>query len=82
MGKNVTDTRRKGYKMHIIAQTSRNNQITPLRIYIMNKMNNAIIATIFVAMIMATGMTTAYVFAPSPAVLYEPVEGENPTQGL
>jgi hypothetical protein len=48
----------------------------------MNKTNNAIFATIFVAMIMATGMTTAYVFAPSPAVLYEPVQGENPTQGL
>jgi hypothetical protein len=48
----------------------------------MNKTNNAIFATIFVAMIMATGMSTAYVFAPSPAVLYEPVQGENPTQGL
>jgi hypothetical protein len=47
----------------------------------MNKTNNAIFATIFVAMILATGMTTAYVFAPSPAVLYEPVQGENPTQG-
>jgi hypothetical protein len=51
-------------------------------LYIMNNTNNAIFATIFVAMIMATGMTTAYVFAPSPAVLYEPVQGENPTQGL
>ena len=44
-------------------------------------MNNAIFATIFVAMIVATGLTAAYIFVPSPAVLYEPVEGENPTQG-
>ena len=43
-------------------------------------MNNAIFATIFVAMIMATGLTAAYVFVPSPAVLYEPVEGESLTQ--
>jgi hypothetical protein len=48
----------------------------------MNKTNNAIFATIFVAMIMATGMTTAYVFAPSPAILYEPTEGTNPTDGM
>ena len=48
----------------------------------MNKTNNAIFATIFVAMIMATGLTTAYVLTPSPAVLYEPVQGENPTQGI
>jgi hypothetical protein len=48
----------------------------------MNKTNNAIFATIFVAMIMATGMTTAYVFVPSPAVLYEPTEGTNPTDGM
>ena len=47
----------------------------------MNKTNNAIFATIFVAMVMTTGLTTTYVFPPSPAVLYEPVEGENPTQG-
>jgi hypothetical protein len=44
-------------------------------------MNNAIFATIFVAMILATGLTAAYVFVPSPAVLYEPVEGESLTQG-
>jgi hypothetical protein len=43
-------------------------------------MNNAIFATIFVAMIMATGVTAAYVFVPSPAVLYEPVEGEGLTE--
>lgn len=47
----------------------------------MNKTNNAIFATIFVAMVLATGLTTTYVFPPSPAVLYEPVEGEDPTQG-
>ena len=40
-------------------------------------MNNAIFATIFVAMIVATGMTTAYVLTPSPAILYETVEGES-----
>lgn len=44
-------------------------------------MNNAIFATIFVAMIVATGLTAAYVFVPSPAVLYEPVEGEGLNQG-
>ena len=47
----------------------------------MNKTSNAIFATIFVAMVLTTGITTTYVFPPSPAVLYEPVEGENPTQG-
>jgi hypothetical protein len=46
----------------------------------MNNLNNAIIATIFVAMIMTTGLATTFVFAPSPAVLYKPVQGENPTQ--
>jgi hypothetical protein len=40
-------------------------------------MNNAIFATIFVVMIMATGITTAYVMAPSPAVLYKTVEGDS-----
>jgi hypothetical protein len=49
-------------------------------IYAMNNLNNAIIASIFVAMIMTTGLATTYVFAPSPAVLYKPVQGENPTQ--
>jgi hypothetical protein len=45
-------------------------------------MNNAIFATIFVVMIMATGITTAYVMAPSPAVLYKTVEGDSvSTQG-
>jgi hypothetical protein len=43
--------------------------------------NTTIFAAIFVAMIMATGLTTAYVLTPSPAVLYEPVQGENPLQG-
>jgi hypothetical protein len=45
-------------------------------------MNNAIFAAIFIAMIMATGLLTAYVFVPSPAILYEPAEGENPLQGI
>jgi hypothetical protein len=45
-------------------------------------MNNAIFATIFVAMVLATGLTATYVFPPSPAVLYEPVQGDNPTNGL
>ena len=45
-------------------------------------MNNAIFATIFVAMIMATAVTTAYVMTPSPAVLYQSVEGEDLTQGV
>lgn len=45
-------------------------------------MNNAIFATIFVVMIMATGITAAYVIAPSPAVLYKTVEGDTvSTQG-
>ena len=48
----------------------------------MNPMNNAIFATIFVVMIMATGITAAYVIAPSPAVLYKTVEGDTvSTQG-
>jgi hypothetical protein len=45
-------------------------------------MNNAIFAAIFVALVMTTGLTTAYVFTPSPAILYEPAEGENPLQGI
>ena len=40
-------------------------------------MNNAIFATIFVVMIMATGISTAYVFGPSPAILYNAVEGDS-----
>lgn len=45
-------------------------------------MNNAIFATMFVVMIMATGITAAYVIAPSPAVLYKTVEGDTvSTQG-
>ena len=49
----------------------------------MNNLNNAIIATIFVAMVMTTGyVTMAYVWTPSPAVLYEPVQGDDSTQGV
>ena len=43
-------------------------------------MNNAIFATIIMAMIMATAATTAYMFVPSPAVLYKSAEGEDLTQ--
>ena len=45
-------------------------------------MNNAIFATMFVAMVLATGLTAMYVFPPSPAVLYEPVQGDSPADGL
>ena len=45
-------------------------------------MNNAIFATIFVVAVLATGLATTYVFAPSPAILYEPANGENPVDGL
>ena len=49
----------------------------------MNNMNNAIIATIFVAMVMTTGyVSMAYVWTPSPAVLYEPAQGDDSTQGV
>ena len=45
-------------------------------------MNNAIIATVFIAMMFAMGISTAYIFAPSPAVIYKTTEGESVTDGL
>jgi hypothetical protein len=49
----------------------------------MNNLNNAIIATIFVAMVMTTGyVSMAYVWIPSPAVLYEPAQGDDSTLGV
>ena len=45
-------------------------------------MNNAIIATVFIAMMFAMGITTTYIFTPSPAVIYKTTEGESVTDGL
>jgi hypothetical protein len=45
-------------------------------------MNNAIIATVFIAMMFAMGLSTAYIFTPSPAVIFETTEGESITDGL
>lgn len=45
-------------------------------------MNNAIIATVFIAMMFAMGISTAYIFTPSPAVIYKTTEGESVTDGL
>jgi hypothetical protein len=64
----------------ILAQNGSKRTNYPLLIkYVMN---NSIIAAIFVAMVIGTGLTAAYVLTPSPAVLYEPVQGENPLQGI
>lgn len=45
-------------------------------------MNNAIIASVFIAMMFAMGISTAYIFTPSPAVIYKTTEGESITDGL
>jgi hypothetical protein len=45
-------------------------------------MNNAIMTTVFIAMMFAMGISAAFVFAPSPAVIYKTTEGESVTDGL
>ena len=47
-------------------------------------MKNALIATVFIAMMFAMGLSAAYIFtpSPSPAVIYKTTEGESLTDGL
>jgi hypothetical protein len=45
-------------------------------------MKNAIIATVFIAMMFAMGLSAAYIFTPSPGVFYKTTEGESPADGL
>ncbi|MDQ3838934.1 MAG: hypothetical protein M3297_06665 [Thermoproteota archaeon] len=45
-------------------------------------MNNSITATIFIALMMTMGITTAYIFTPpSPAVIFKTTEGESEDDG-
>jgi cell division protein FtsW (lipid II flippase) len=51
------------------------------RIY-MSGMNNAIIATIFVAMMMGGGLVTGFVFnMPQDSLIYEKATGDSPLDG-
>jgi hypothetical protein len=42
-------------------------------------MNNAIMATVLIAMMFAIAATTPYVFGPSPAVIFKTTEGDSLT---
>ena len=48
----------------------------------MSGMNNAIIATIFVAMMMGGGLMTGFVFnMPQDSLIYEKATGDSPLDG-
>jgi hypothetical protein len=42
-------------------------------------MNNAIMATVMIAMMFAIAATTPYVFGPAPAVIFKTTEGDSLT---
>jgi hypothetical protein len=42
-------------------------------------MNNAIMATVMIAMMFAIAASTPYVFGPAPAVLFKTTEGDSLT---
>jgi hypothetical protein len=42
-------------------------------------MNNAIMATVLIAMMFAIAATTPYVFGPAPAVIFKTTEGDSLT---
>ena len=43
------------------------------------RMNNAIMATVMIAMMFAIAASTPYVFGPAPAVLFKTTEGDSLT---
>jgi hypothetical protein len=50
--------------------------------YDMSGMNNALIATIFVAMMMGGGLMTGFVFnMPQDSLIYEKATGDSPLDG-
>jgi hypothetical protein len=56
---------------------NRNNEITHLSLQL--HMNNAIMATVMIAMMFAIAATTPYVFGPAPAVIFKTTEGDSLT---
>ncbi len=54
-------------------------ETTKLPIYPHLDMNNAIMATVMIAMMFAIAATTPYVFGPAPAVIFKTTEGDSLT---